>query len=324
MSAESSSPTSAADKVPVLLLKTKSTPTDGYEDYFSAARNARFDPIFVPVLEHRFRPDALQNLRTDIVNGGFSKDSARAKYGAIIFTSQRAVEAFSHVVEELRAEAAELDLGELLPATLPLYVVGPATARGLRALNLPCPIVGEESGNGEVLAQLILKHYNELSAGSGSAKLPILFLVGEQRRDIIPKTLQSAELPADQRSRVDEVVVYETGEMQSFRADFTALVKRHEQAGVRQQWVVVFSPTGCRAMLESLGLVDQVTGKLTSSLRDAPTTTWISTIGPTTRDYLAKNFDYEPDVCSKKPSPEGVGSAIEEFMQNRVEASKSL
>ncbi|KAK8242402.1 tetrapyrrole biosynthesis, uroporphyrinogen III synthase [Phyllosticta capitalensis] len=318
MSAESSSPTSAADKVPVLLLKTKSTPTDGYEDYFSAARNARFDPIFVPVLEHRFRPDALQNLRTDIVNGGFSKDSARAKYGAIIFTSQRAVEAFSHVVEELRAEAAELDLGELLPATLPLYVVGPATARGLRALNLPCPIVGEESGNGEVLAQLILKHYNELSAGSGSAKLPILFLVGEQRRDIIPKTLQSAELPADQRSRVDEVVVYETGEMQSFRADFTALVKRHEQAGVRQQWVVVFSPTGCRAMLESLGLVDQVTGKLTSSLRDAPTTTWISTIGPTTRDYLAKNFDYEPDVCSKKPSPEGVGSAIEEFMQNRT------
>ncbi|KAK7565533.1 tetrapyrrole biosynthesis, uroporphyrinogen III synthase [Phyllosticta citricarpa] len=319
-------PSAAAEKVPVLLLKTKSSPTDGYQDFFSAARNARFDPIFVPVLEHRFRPEALQDLRRDIVSGGFSSDSVRAKYGAIIFTSQRAVEAFSQVVAELRSEAAELDLRDLLPATLPLYVVGPATARGLRALDLKCPLVGEESGNGEVLAQLILEHYNGLSSahnGEGQ-KLPILFLVGEQRRDIIPKTLQSSDLPEHQRSRVDEVVVYETGEMQSFRADFTALVRRHEEAGVRQQWVVVFSPTGCRAMLESLGLVDQATGKLTRSLRDAPTQTWISTIGPTTRDYLVKNFDYEPDVCSKKPSPEGVGSAIEEFMQNRAEASQSL
>ncbi|KAK7532970.1 tetrapyrrole biosynthesis, uroporphyrinogen III synthase [Phyllosticta citribraziliensis] len=303
-------PSAAAEQVPVLLLKTKSTPADGYQDFFSAARNARFDPIFVPVLEHRFRSEALQDLRRDIVSGGFSNDASRAKYGAIIFTSQRAVEAFSQVVAELRSEAAELDLEDLLPATLPLYVVGPATARGLRALNLRCPIVGEESGNGEVLAQLILEHYNGLSSAATAEgkRLPILFLVGEQRRDIIPKTLQSAELPEHQRSRVDEVVVYETGEMQSFRADFTALVKRHEEAGIRQQWVVVFSPTGCRAMLESLGLVDRATGKLTRSLRDAPTRTWISTIGPTTRDYLVKNFDYEPDVCSKKPSPEGVGN----------------
>ncbi|KAF2147177.1 uncharacterized protein K452DRAFT_347988 [Aplosporella prunicola CBS 121167] len=302
---------------PVFLLKTKSTPNDGYEDYFATAQQGRFNPVFVPVLEHRFKDNSLQQLRTWIQGGAFDirphGNHADAKYGAIIFTSQRAVEAFTHVVEAVRKES--LSLENLLPPELPLYVVGPATARGLRALNLPCPILGEESGNGEVLAHFILQHYND-SARAGPKRLPILFLVGEQRRDIIPKTLQSLDLPEEQRAVVDEVVVYETAEMQSFRSDF-------DTAGVKQQWVVVFSPTGCKAMLESLGMMDESTGKAKEVAAEDRKRTRIATIGPTTRDHLIKRFGFEPDVCAAKPSPDGVGEGIEGFMQGEAAEKQS-
>lgn len=307
MSASTAAP-APSDKIPVLLLKTKSAPTDGYEEYFTAAGEGRYDPIFVPVLEHRFRDDALKQLRADIVHGGFADAHLRtAKYGAVIFTSQRAVEAFAQVVQDLRREQGH-DLDALLPPTLPFYVVGPATARGLRALSLQCPILGEESGNGEVLSKFILEHYNSLVG----PKLPILFLVGEQRRDIIPKTLQSPNLSKERYTPVDEVVVYETGEMLSFREDFGTIVASNKDAGVVQQWVVVFSPTGGKAMLETLGKAGDI-GDTNKSLDQDGCRTYIAAIGPTTREYLAK-FGYEPDVCAKKPSPEGVGNGIEDFM----------
>jgi uroporphyrinogen-III synthase len=297
-------------KVPLLLLKTKSTPADGYEEYFSAFDNGRFDPVFVPVLEHRFKQDTLDQLRNGILGGRFlpSTEPDHDKYGAAIFTSQRAVEAFTQVVADIRAEVPH-QLDELLPQSLPLYVVGPATARGLRALELQCPILGEESGNGDVLSTFILEHYNSLHPGR--ANPPILFLVGDKRRDIIPNALQSADLPIDRRSRVDEVVVYETGEMMSFSSHFTALWQKYVENGSSLQWVVVFSPTGCKAMLQSLGLLDENTGRTKST---APRNgILVATIGPTTRDYLVKEFGFSPDVCAEKPSPEGIASGIQAF-----------
>jgi uroporphyrinogen-III synthase len=124
-------------RIPILLLKTKSVPTDTYEELFHSLDNGRYAPVFVPVLEHRFKRDALSAVRQHVINRGFvpKAQQGRATCGALIFTSQRAVEAFTEVVEEIRAEGA-LDVDELLPESLPLYVVGPATARGLRALKL--------------------------------------------------------------------------------------------------------------------------------------------------------------------------------------------
>jgi uroporphyrinogen-III synthase len=305
------------DRIPVLLLKTKSTPGDGYEDYFNSLDNGRYLPTFVPVLEHRFRQDHLQEIRDLIASAefGISERSGRSmpKYGGIIFTSQRAVEAFSQVIKWVR----ELPGGQDFPPNIPLYVVGPATARGLRSLELDCPIIGEETGNGEALARFMLDHYNKLwKSHQGSPKPSLLFLVGEQRRDIIPKMLQSENLDSSQRIGVDELVVYETGEMQSFRSDFTSLWLKYCRTGNQLHWVVIFSPTGCEAMLRSLGLLDPETGKCRKASKglDRP---FIATIGPTTRDYLTREFEFEPDVCAAKPSPEGVGAGIIEFMANR-------
>lgn len=299
-------------KTPVLLLKTKSVPTDTYEALFETLDHDRYAPVFVPVLEHRFKEDVLARVQSQITNRGLvpASQNGRATYGALIFTSQRAVEAFTQIVQDIRADGA-LDVDDLLPSSLPLYVVGPATARGLRSLNLRCPILGEETGNGEALAAYILQHYNSIH--SDVKKPPILFLVGDKRRDIIPKTLESEELDVQKRSKVDELIIYETGEMHSFKADFTTIWHSNADAGAQSQWVVVFSPTGCQAMLESLDLVDATSGKAKPALRER--NIFIATIGPTTRDYLVNEFNFTPDVCATKPTPEGIAEGIKDFMR---------
>lgn len=170
-------------------------------------------------------------------------------------------------------------------------------------------------GNGEALSHYMLDHYIEWYKDY-DVKPSLLFLVGDQRRDIIPKTLMNPDLAANRRIQVDELVVYGTGVMHSFEKDFAS---RLEGSGsVPLRWVVVFSPTGCEAMLRALGMLDAETGKVKQKLSPAKGKTYIATIGPTTRDYLKDMFGYEPDVCAAKPSPEGVEAGILDFMKNRV------
>ncbi|KAI1180999.1 uroporphyrinogen-III synthase [Nemania sp. FL0916] len=303
-------PTSSPDgskKVPVLLLKTKSSPTDAYEELFSAPRAGfHFEPAFVPVLQHCFVEESLsrlsQLLREKRINRG-----ANNEYGGLIFTSQRAVEAFAKVVGE--GQGRDESWPHL--QDVPIYSVGPATTRALRAIpqSPPLRIFGEHTGTGDVLAQYILEHYGEWYRDRPT-KPPLLFLVGEQRRDIIPKTLTDPALPANTLIGVDEMIVYGTGVMISFPRDFENILS--STSDEPRRWVVVFSPTGCDSMLRGLGFVlDEKTGRATrgSNQRNAR----IATIGPTTRDYLIKTFMLEPDVCAAKPSPEGVWEAITQF-----------
>jgi uroporphyrinogen-III synthase len=106
---------SSQPQIPILLLKTKSSPHDGYEDYFSTNG---YNPTFIPVLEHRFHRDNLATVRDFFASGAFNADTTTTtstttshngnnedngsdkKYGGMIFTSQRAVEAFAEMIEE--------------------------------------------------------------------------------------------------------------------------------------------------------------------------------------------------------------------------------
>jgi uroporphyrinogen-III synthase len=226
-----------------------------------------------------------------------------------------------------------------------LYTVGPATSRSLTTLrdtHLPhATIYGSDAGDGQKLALAILEHYNALydggvvdaGAGAPPAKPPLLFLVGEQRRDIIPRTLMDESLSPAKQIQVDELVVYETGVMESFEGDFRAAVRAGQEYltladGIGEErviWVVVFSPTGCDAMLRVLGLLSTSTefsaggarALVDGSASGTERRVFIATIGPTTRDHLVKNYGFQPDVCAEKPSPEGVGAGIEAFMRRR-------
>ncbi|KAI9654596.1 MAG: hypothetical protein M1831_005357 [Alyxoria varia] len=306
---------STAEVIPILLLKTKSTPVDGYEELLSKSRLFNFQPSFIPVLEHRFNEQSLAALQTSIVEGRFKspfRSGDSVAYRGIIFTSQRAVEAFASVIQRLRHESRIIR--DHLPRDLPLYVVGPATARGLRALDLECDVVGEDTGNGDALASFILQHQKCRGGQVGpSAESALLFLVGEQRRDIIPKTLQSDSLSENERIKVDEIVVYETSVMESFPSDFANAI-RPKTEEVSCRWVVIFSPTGCKAVLQALGMLDEQSGRVKERHGTQSRITFIATIGPTTRDYLVKEFGFDPNACATKPSPEGLQEAIESFM----------
>lgn len=192
-----------------------------------------------------------------------------------------------------------------------LYTVGPATTRLLTPLRdqyLPhAAIHGEEAGTGEKLAHVMLDHYNSLHPDP-KAKPGLLFLVGEQRRDIIPRTLMSAALDPSRRIRVDELVVYETTEMPGFEQSFRAAVAEGEKllnnSDELPMWAAVFSPTGCDAVLRVLGEL---------SATEKEKRCLIVTIGPTTRDHLRMKYGVEPDAVAETPSPEGVGEAIRKF-----------
>ena len=296
--------------IPIFLLKTKSSPSDGYEEHFAAVQNyATFEPTFVPVLEHKFLIDGLRTLKEYLQNRTIGSEPEK-QYGGLIFTSQRAVEAFASLLEEGRN--SEQHWPHL--QGFPIYTVGPATSRALRAISQKPPlcIFGEETGNGEALANFILDHYCQWYRDCKTLP-PLLFPVGEQRRDIIPKTLMNPELGLGRRIQVDELVVYGTGVMESFEQDFMQEIEASRQSRIR--WVVVFSPTGCESMLRALGMLDAESSKIKvrpDALTDRRT--YIATIGPTTRDYLKYTFAFDPDVCAERPSPEGIEHGIRDFM----------
>ena len=201
---------------------------------------------------------------------------------------------------------------------IPVYSVGPATTRALKAIPQspePLQIFGEHTGNGDALSRYILDHYAEWYPDRDH-KPPLLFPVGEQRRDIIPKNLMDESLPSSRRIPVDEEVIYGTGVMESFPSDFTKLLS--ETGNAPERWVVVFSPTGCDGMLRGLGLLDPETGKAKKPAgRNKEDRTFVITIGPTTQSYLRTTFDFEPDVCAEHPSPEGVLQGILDFQSKR-------
>lgn len=84
----------------MLLLKTKSTPGDSYEDIFSQPQGGvRFVPSFVPVLEHRLDGAGVDKVRSALQSQTVGRHFGAA-YGGLVFTSQRAVEAFTKVVQD--------------------------------------------------------------------------------------------------------------------------------------------------------------------------------------------------------------------------------
>ena len=315
--------------IPILLLKTPSpTPTS---DAYTLHLTPPFSPSFVPVLSHTLLPDPLIKLLllhfTPNPSPDHLPDPQPFPYGALIFTSQRAVAAFASAlnapqVVRIRERVAE-GLGR---SGVRLYVVGPATERALRAVRdercAGCGIYGgEEAGSGEVLARIMLGERGGEGAysvreGDGGRRKPALFLVGEKRRDIIPRMLMDPGLPEGERVQVDEMEVYRTGELEQFEFHFTQTLARTEPETVR--WVVVFSPTAGEGMLRGLGWLSEASGSVEAHVGDPSRSTFVACIGPTTRDYLVQECGFEPDVVAAKPSPQGVKEGIGRFMKERA------
>ena len=189
-------------------------------------------------------------------------------------------------------------LGNVNPTTssTPIYVVGPATAKSVTSLGFPPECIhGANCGNGEVLSKFMLDDYK--------SSLKLLFLVGEVRRDIIPKTLASAGIG------VDELVVYETQVMKTFPDDLKRVTEKELPEG-ESRWIVIFSPTGSDAAMQVIGR-----GGDNKSPGSGSSRTFIATIGPTTASHL-RTLNVEPNVIAQSPSPVGLWEGIERFFEN--------
>lgn len=120
---------------------------------------------------------------------------------------------------------------------------------------------------------------------------------------------------AERRIQVDEMVVYSTAEVEAFETEFAAVLRESEGAS-RVRWVVVFSPAGGGSMLRALGWLDPVTGRVREGVNGDTEgrTTFVASIGPTTKEYLRGEFGFGVDASAEVPSAEGVRSTVERWM----------
>jgi uroporphyrinogen-III synthase len=169
-----------------------------------------------------------------------------------------------------------------------VYTVGPATARALIKLRFST-IVGADTGNGGALANLLIQTFQRdgslaTNGTNESAELPrppLLFLAGDKRRDIIPKRLAADNI------RLEELIIYETTVASTFDEELDRVLEDETDGDI--EWIVFFSPSGAEVALE----------KLKRSNRKIK----IATIGPTTEEYLRKEWSLIPDMVSAKPEP---------------------
>ena len=317
--------------IPMIFLKNPSNGhvnEDAYTEHFGAidqARNAYYKPLYVPVLEHTFDLNELQKVLSHHQFFWYWEGHAKVGlYGGIIFTSQRAVEAF--------AKASDLNVSkwsskglEQSPSKLevPFYAVGPATAQSLEKVRKEfypgCWIRGgEEAGTGEKLADLILVEYEDVCEKRKGNPIysnkSLLFLAGAKHRDVIPVKIAAA--PWQERVHVEEMIVYSTKGSLSFASDIASTLESTADAIIR--WIVIFSPTAGEGLLRALGWLESGSKMVQSA--DHPCwvdrKTFVASIGPTTRDYMKTTFGFDVDVCAEKPSPEDVKEGVEHFMRS--------
>jgi len=176
-----------------------------------------------------------------------------------------------------------------------VYTVGPATALAIAKLHFST-ILGADTGNGAALATLIVQTckrdkplFTEISSiGKVVPELPILFLVGDKRRDIIPKRLSEENIP------LEELLVYETTIASTFEGELDQVLNDDNDGEV--EWIVFFSPSGAEIALEKM--------------KKIPHKIKVATIGPTTDEYLRTKWNLNPDVVSAKPEPNSMVRGI--------------
>ncbi len=145
-----------------------------------------------------------------------------SRYGGLVLTSPRAVEALEKALRWLPNQSAAWEMK-------PAYAVGPRTGEALEALGFAPE--GEESGGAEALAARIIRE----RAGE---ETPLLFLSGNRRRDALPDALQKSGVP------FEEETVYET----HTRADLNFSEME------APAWLAFFSPSGVEAVQKARGL----------------------------------------------------------------------
>lgn len=243
-----------------ILLKNKTAQQDKYETEFQLKG---FEPVFIPLISHTHIPDGLLKLLED---GDYLK-----QLQDVIVTSQRTVEClYESILPRMDTSARHVLLEKNV------YAVGPSTKDFLERIGFNNVKGGVDAGNGSILSDIIISEYHDQNKTSEP-----LLLVGEIRKDIMPKKLSNSGI------QVREVITYKTENLPDNLTRFQELTKEGS-------WVVFFSPQGTEEIIEFIK--DGNNHKVAS-------------IGPTTKEFLQKK-GLEPNVVSVKPDERHLINAI--------------
>ena len=256
----------------VLLLKEPRGSAEA-DPYSLALTAAGYECAFIPVLGHVLRNQA--ELWSAIEG---------EHYSGVIFTSQRAVEAWREALHSVQKHQTATHWRDT-----PCYVVGPTTAALLQAIegdHAPRTVSGtEQSGTSETLAAFIVQQLE-----ASRPPHPLLYLTGDKRRENLPEILAKASIP------VHELVVYETAPLPDFATRFSAALQQLDEADTA--WLALFSPSGANLALpivQRQGLAGRVR---------------LATIGPTTREHLADVMKLEAHAMAATPQAADLAGAI--------------
>ena len=247
----------------ILLLKTKTVPSDPYHELLSKNEITHH---FIPLLTHKHLPEECINK--------FKNNYQNIDY--LIITSQRAVEALQQSI----LPTLDTDVTNYL-LKLPIFTVGPATAAFLQKIGFTNIKGGSEAGNGSILADIIINDKEQTNYKDKNG----LFLVGEIRKDVIPRKLKPLGF------QLTELVVYTTTSMENIMQRYDS--KLLEDAN---NIVVFFSPQG----------TEEIVAKINSNIK-------VLSIGPTTEEYLEGKKIKVDGVC-EKPTAESLLKLLKESL----------
>lgn len=259
----------------VLLLKDPREDECGQDPYIRELGLCGLEATLIPVLSFEFLSLA-----------SFAEKLSRPeRYGGLIFTSPRAVEAAELCLDTgSKAEAWKESLAEQWNAK-PVYVVGKTTASLVRRIGLDPQ--GEDCGNAERLAEHICSR--------AAPTLPLLFPCGNLKGEALPRTLKDKGIP------LESLTVYQNVPHPGIRGN---LHSYYSQQGVPAS-ITFFSPSG---LSHSLQHIQELSGDSIGQIKFAA-------IGPSTARALAAQG--LPVSCmAASPTPQALAAGIRTALQS--------
>ncbi|XP_048843848.1 uroporphyrinogen-III synthase isoform X3 [Brienomyrus brachyistius] len=261
----------------LLLLKEPKEDDSGPDPYIKELELCGHKATLIPVLSFTFV--SLETLCQKLLQP--------EKYGGLIFTSPRTVEAARACLEaHSKMEEWDASVKDRWNVRL-VYVVGKATAALVRSLGLLPQ--GEDSGTASVLSQFILEN-----AADEPQKSPFLFPCGSIKREVLPTTLREHGVP------LETLTVYQTAQHPDLERKLTDYFS---EKGVPAS-VAFFSPSGVRFCLET---VRRLSGPDLSRIKFAA-------IGPTTADAMVAE-GLTVSCTAEKPTAQHLAQGIAQVLQ---------
>ncbi|XP_004561236.2 uroporphyrinogen-III synthase [Maylandia zebra] len=259
----------------VLLLKEPKDGESGPDPYIKELESRGHKGTLLPVLSFKF---VSLNTLTD-------KLFQPEKYGGLIFTSPRAVEAVRMCLEEDERREEWHKAVKNKWNTKSIYVVGKATASLVQ--NLGLNPLGEDTGTAEVLSRLIIER-------EATNIPPLFFPCGSIKREVLPTALRENGVP------LETLTVYQTAEHPNLEKNLKNYFK---EQGIPAS-IAFFSPSGVKFCLE---VVRRLSAEQLTQIKFAA-------IGPTTQDAIAAE-----GLCvsctAEKPTAEHLAIAIAKTLQ---------